>query len=304
MNCACCPCKTAQEKGCAHPAKCWQATQKLLDTLHPKWRPIDPNLGDTLWFSEDQLHLNEHTREQNKPQIFNPDLTSISDFVGEFWVFVDDSKVSNSPAVWPPREQEIDAEEETTVFLCGTHENQGYESAKSAFTIWYGDNDPRNTTQRTRGCSQTKEMDECQALLEALMQTPRDTKLNIQLRSPYIQNILMNHLPRIENKGWINTPNREILQTIVAILQACNNLTTFGKLKDEATIARMTESARAGLALNDENEEPNLAAPENFQMTGLHLSDASQSALYQGILEKKKPPTRATSSYNIGRMKA
>ena len=266
INCACPPCKNAREKGCAHPAKCRKAAHELLETLHQKWRPIDPIPE---WLTEEQLQLNEHARARNEPQIFNPDLTSTSKFTDEFRVFTDNNKVSNAPATRPPREQEANDEEETTVLRCGTHENPSSENARSAFTIWYGEDDLRNITQRTKGCCQTKEMAECQALLETLKHTPRDTRLNIQLSSPYIQNILVTCLPSIENRGWINTPNREILQTIVAILRARNNLTKIGELKDDMTITKVMESARAGLVLENEDEEPDLTAPKNFQVTGL-----------------------------------
>lgn len=40
-NCACLPCRNARNKGCEDPTKCRKAAQKLLDTLHPKWRPMN-----------------------------------------------------------------------------------------------------------------------------------------------------------------------------------------------------------------------------------------------------------------------
>ena len=305
-NCACRPCRTAREKGCKNPAKCRQSAQALLETLHPKWRPENPVPTDAPQLTGDQLHPNEHAQEQDdsEARTFNPNLVSTPELTKEFRIFVDSDKVCNLPATRPPQEQATVEEGEVTVFLCGAHENQEYDDAKSAFTIWYGDDDSRNTTRRTKGQVQTKEMGECQALLNILMQAPDGEKLHVWLPSPYIRNTLIDRLPKLEDRGWINVPNAEILQTLVAILRARNSQTKIGNLKDKEIVAKITELAKAGLALNDEHEELDLVSPETFQVTGIRLSEASQSMLYQGILGTRKPPIRAASSHNIGITKA
>lgn len=40
--------------------------------------------------------------------------------------------------------------------------------------------------------------------------------------------------------------------------------------------------------------------PETFQVTGVKLSNVTQSMLYQGIMSRKKNEPRAASSYNLG----
>ena len=64
-NCACDPCRTAQTKGCPNPAKCCQAAKKILDLLHPKWRPRPLTLEDLdcLQLSNEQIQENASSQE-------------------------------------------------------------------------------------------------------------------------------------------------------------------------------------------------------------------------------------------------
>lgn len=147
-------------------------------------------------------------------------------------------------------------------------------------------------------------MAECQAFLHALTLTPSEMKLVIKLPSSYIKGVLMKSLQRLEDQGWIATPNREILQTIVATLRARNSHTKIEQIQDKEITAKITELAQAGLTLENEHEEPNLTAPETFQQTGMRLSEATQSMLHRRILETRKQAQRTMTSYNLGIMQA
>ena len=302
INCACAPCKASREKGCSNPAKCRQAGQKLLESLYSKWRPTRQSDEDELKLSEEQLQQNRLAQGLDGAHIFDPDITSTSELTKEFRVFVNNDKVKNTPAKRPPKEQGTEINEEVIVHVCGVHahDDQGYETARSAYTVWFGNDDQRNSTQRTKGTSQTKETAECQAFLQALTLVPSEAKLTIRLASPYVKGILTKSLQRLEDRGWIATPNREILQTIVASLRARNNHTVIERVQEKETIIRLTELAKAGLTLDNEDEELDLIAPETFQLTGLRLSEVTQSMLYQGILETRKRAPRNITSYNLG----
>jgi hypothetical protein len=54
------------------------------------------------------------------------------------------------------------------------------------------------------------------------------------------------------------------------------------------------------LASAGDIEEPHLAVPEAALITGLSLHQATQSLLYQEILDLKKAPARAASTLNLG----
>ena len=73
-----------------------------------------------------------------------------------------------------------------------------------------------------------------------------------------------------------------------------------GKLDDRGTITNLKEHMEASLSHQRNDEEPALTTPEAFQVTGVKLSHATQSLLYQGIIHRRKDEQRAASSYNLG----
>jgi hypothetical protein len=72
VNCSCPPCRAARNKGCENPIKCRKAAQKLLDTLHPKWKPINIEEVDRLRLNDEELQQNDQARKSGNPQFFNP----------------------------------------------------------------------------------------------------------------------------------------------------------------------------------------------------------------------------------------
>jgi hypothetical protein len=218
-NCACIPCRNARDKGCENPTKCRKAAQKLLDTLHPKWRPTDSEEADgTQNLNEQEKQQNEIARETGGPLFFNPDVTSQPTPTEEFRVFVKPGvpHINNVAGVIDDQQP---GDGELTVSVWGTQENTGCKNPNSAFAIWYGVDDPRNFTSRTRGNSQTRQMGEYQALLAVLSWTPNLMKLHIRVSSSYTKDILTKYLLKNEGRGWSGVPHRKILQIIVATLR-------------------------------------------------------------------------------------
>ena len=300
-NCSCLPCKAAQNKGCEHPIKCRKAAQKLLDALHPKWKPTGAEAVDGLGLNDDELRQNAQARISGNPQIFNQNIMSSPSLTDEFRVFTKPAQTQATVATRTIHDQQQNInEEEITVSICGVHVNAGYEEAASAYTIWYGDNDPRNATHRTKGALQTKETSEYQALLQTLLQTPNQAKLHINVTLPYIRDMLTSNLSKNEDKGWIGVPNGEILQTIVATLRARTGRTLISKILDQEIRSKTKDLAKTGLTLDIPDMELNLEPPASFLVTGIRLSQATQSILYKGILKQKIPPARAASTLNLG----
>ena len=73
---------------------------------------------------------------------FNADFPSDSCPSKEFRVFTDQSKVHNTPAIRGPGVPENLNHKTHTVHISRTQEDQGYETAASAYSIWYKDDDP------------------------------------------------------------------------------------------------------------------------------------------------------------------
>jgi len=298
-NCACDPCRAARRKGCPNPAKCRQAAKKILDSLHPKWRPRALTQGDLdhLQLSNEQIQENTRSQENGGDVVFDPSLNSTSEFTEEFRVFVDQQKTRQFPAT---RELVAEPQDDVTVLIHALHADQGYENARSAYTVWFSNDDPRNTTRRTQGTVTTKEAGECQAALYALTQIPSHDKLTLKTSSGYLRRILTKGLQKMEDQNWIGKRNTETLQALVATLRARSGPTVIGKLVDRTTITDLKERAEDGLSHQRIDEEPALATPEAFQITGIKLSNATQSLLYRGIINRRKDEERAASSYNLG----
>jgi hypothetical protein len=297
VNCACNPCKTARSKGCLNPAKCRQAAEKILDSLHLKWIPLAQEDPGRLQLNEEQVLENGNTWDRGDDIIFDPSIVSTSELTEEFRVFVDQQKVRPSPAA---RALVDEPQGDVTVLIYALQKDQGYENAKSAYTVWFGDDDPRNLTERTQGKTTTKEAGECQAALYALTQIPSQAKLTLITSSGYLRRTLTKNLKKMEDIDWIRSPNAELLQALVATLRARAGLTKIGKLKEKSTIADLKELAAEGLSKPRNDEELALTMPETFQVTGIKLSCATQSTLYQGIIRGKKGEPRAASIYNLG----
>ena len=297
INCACNPCKTARNKGCPNPAKCRQAAKKILESLHLKWSPLAQEDLGRLKLSEEQLLENSSAWEKGDDIIFDPSIISTSELTEEFRVFVDHQRVRQSPAV---RELVDEPQEDVTVLIHTLQVNQGYEDAKSAYTVWFGEDDPRNLTERTRGKIITKEASECQAALYALTRIPSQARMTMVTSSGYLRQTLTKNLKKMEDRNWMRSPNAEILQALVATLRARAGLTKIGQLKDKSIVANLKERTMEGLSKQRNDEEPALTAPESFQVTGIKLSCATQSTLYQSIMRVKKEEPRAASVYNLG----
>jgi len=254
---------------------------------------------DSLNLSDDELRQNEQARKSSNPQVFNQDVMSSPTFTNEFRVFARPRPTRTSVATRAIHDQQQD-EEPVTVSICGVHENTGHENAKSAYAVWYGENDPRNITRRTKGNSQTKEAGEYQAILETLSQTPDRAKLQVNVTLAHVRSMLTSHLPRNEDNGWIGVPNDEILRELVATLRARRGRTIIGKIHDQAVRLKTKELAKVSLTSENQEERPHLEPPEAFLVTGVRLSQATQSTLYKGILRQKTPPERAASTLNLG----
>ena len=84
----------------------------------------------------------------------------------------------------------------------------------------------------------------------------------------------------MEDQNWIGKRNTEALQTLVATLRARSGPTVIGKLVDRTTITDLKEQAEDGLLHQRIDEELALVTPEAFQITGIKLSNATQSLLY------------------------
>lgn len=139
-------------------------------------------------------------------------------------------------------------QEEVTILIHALQENQGYEDAKSAYTVWFGEDDPRNVTARTRGKTVTKEAGECQAALYALAQVPSNDKLTLKTSSGYPRRILTVNLKKMEERDWLGNPNAEILQALTATLRARSGPTLLGKLNERCTIAHLKGLVVNGLS--------------------------------------------------------
>jgi hypothetical protein len=77
-----------------------------------------------------------------------------------------------------------------------------------------------------------------------------------------------------------------------------------GLIRDHEIKSKIRDLAKVSLALEDQNGQLHLNPPETFLVTGVRLSQATQSILYRSILKQKTPPERAASVLNVGITKA
>ncbi|KAJ7933194.1 hypothetical protein B0H13DRAFT_1856482 [Mycena leptocephala] len=108
-------------------------------------------------------------------------------------------------------------------------------------------------------------------------------------------------LPQIEDIGWTGEKDKVLLMSIVALLRARANRSTFRVTdnKDDNTIFKSAK-ALADIALNGDPTEEYIVDPEDisteipsrYQLQGISLANTSQAIFYAVIRAEHVPPER------------
>lgn len=119
------------------------------------------------------------------------------------------------------------------VYTDGAASNNGKGHARAGYGVYWGDNDPRNTSRRLNGERQTNQRAEATAVLHALEQDQRgkDT-LEIRTDSQYVINAVTNWSKTWVKNKWMSSngkevQNRDLFEKILQRIESRNGEVKF-----------------------------------------------------------------------------
>ena len=188
-----------------------------------------------------------------------------------------------------------------TVHTDGACFNNGKYDARCGSGVYFGPDDIRNIAFRLPGDLQSNQAAEVIAIYKAASAIQKWFPLKIISDSLYAINGLTEHLSTWEDNGWIGIENAPLFKLTAAVLKQRVATTTFQWTKGHAGDRGNEEADR--LAREGANKPtPNrlsLEIPKEFDLQGAKLSTLSQAIAYRGIIERKPPHARPTTSLNL-----
>ena len=150
--------------------------------------------------------------------------------------------------------------------------------------MYYGLNDPRNTSFRVK-IPETKEQElGCLIAIKRAILTAEQSILHIETDCKHIVEILTTKLPKLENQGFMLSEHTKQIRATVAELRGRHHKTTLlylpRKEKEQEIIMEINILLQEASNLNDEIEE-DLETNPNLLLTGAKLSSLNQATAYK-----------------------
>ncbi|KAL4255818.1 hypothetical protein AB1N83_014347 [Pleurotus pulmonarius] len=292
--CRCGDCRAIRlHTGCEAPYVCADKASELLETLPEKW---DPRRAP-----DDQ---NEDEGQEEDWQCFRPQTITARSLKEAFRVFTEGESYSLLPRTAPRAAGNI-LDNVRTVRLAtdGSCEDQGQETAKAGAGVFYAEGDPRNAAIRVPSMmTQTNQVAEMLALHEAIRTNLSEDTLEIESDSRYTINAVTRGLTKMEDEGYLDTPNADLIRQTVGLLRMRTGRTKIKWVKGHNGNA-LNEGADHYAAIG-RNEAPTLGPVNQIEpslrLTGAKLQKLTQALAYKGIrtqiLKKNKHKRRRTET--------
>ena len=103
-----------------------------------------------------------------------------------------------------------------TVYTDGVCINNGSDDTQAGCGAWYGENDPRNISERVTHPMQSNQTGELEAVLLVVHNHNPREDLCIVSDSRYVMDGLTKHLRWWEQRGWIDATHGDIFKEIIA----------------------------------------------------------------------------------------
>ena len=301
-NCTCTTCAAMRsELKCTHPNDCINATATLMEKILPRWDPRNNDGMTETTQRTPSFELEEGEIIINK----TAQTTSLRDAITIF------NETNPNPLATPDQQTSANREGQTqdtvTVYTDGACTNNGLENAAAGSGVWYGDNDPRNSSTRVALENQSNQTGELMAILIAIKNNPPETDLRIISDSKYAIDGLTKHAKEWEAHNWLGNQNGNLFKCITAWTRARKGTTTLkwtkghnGVKGNEEADKLAGEGAKKTLTIHANA----LQAPPDLTAQGATLANMEQRDLYKTISERRKIPIRSRAERLIGRIQA
>lgn len=160
--------------------------------------------------------------------------------------------------------------------------------ARAGAGVFVEDDDERNKSLRVpKELTQTNQVAEMYAVLEAARSFPGNETLEILTDSRYVIKSLTSNLKANEDRGFIGIPNKELIKCTIAALRNRQGRTDFKWVKGHQG-DRLNEGADHLAGQGCEEGFPEDAFQEvNQNLSGAKLQSLNQATAYRGIREIK-----------------
>ncbi|KAJ7032636.1 hypothetical protein C8F04DRAFT_1184821 [Mycena alexandri] len=289
-NCACNICRSDRAAGCDSPYKCHEEAVKILDCIDEKW---DPRMAVNMPNPEltpEEVQQNSEAISDKDCVIFDPKMT-LQNLSGGFRIFA--GEVSNTPANQLDPIEGEDEPSEVAVFVECSHSVNDDGEYCSSGGLWYGPEDPRNSTIRVAKDLSSRYAGQTAAILHAIQNLPWETSIHFCLKSKRIIRTLTTNLAECEDNDWADTEDKHLLKVIAVALRAKGTRCTLREAS-ESDIENMRlalELATQGL---DEGDPTVLITeiPLSYDLKGIKLKAGSQRTFYKAIQANRPKPQR------------
>ena len=107
----------------------------------------------------------------------------------------------------------------TKVYTDGSSLANGKQGSRAGLGVYFGDNDPRNISERLQGEPQTNQRAELQAMFRAMEAVPLNESIRIYSDSQYSINCVTQWAASWKKKGWVTATGQEVKnQDIIRVI--------------------------------------------------------------------------------------
>ena len=114
----------------------------------------------------------------------------------------------------------VDDDGTLRIYTDGSSLANGKATSRAGLGVYFGDNDPRNISERLQGEPQTNQRAELMAMLRAMQVVPLEQKVQIHSDSQYSINCVTLWANGWKRKGWVtaageNVKNQDIIRAVL-----------------------------------------------------------------------------------------
>jgi hypothetical protein len=291
-QCPCELCEAARDRKCEYPHHCMEYCRVLVAAIKPKWNPDTAEQDDDLDVDEESDEEMGDGMEDDSLIRFNPDVRLKEYPEKGIRAFTIKDKRTHLPAYRQTGRGPLDS---ANVTIAGLVEGVQADDIRNGAGAFFDAGDERNTHMRVSG---DKARGTDRAIIAMIGKIARkidlNTALTIRICSKRVHKMLTSKLEKLEDTGFIGTPEGDAVQSTVAALRRRGTIIWLKLIANPGADMPLREAqklARRGCKDN-ETDKDELRLEPRFARTGIRLEKGSQNLFYKLILARKKSSPR------------
>jgi hypothetical protein len=177
----------------------------------------------------------------------------------------------------------------TTIHIAGAHRVENGDNEKTGCGLWYGQNNPRNTSMRVESNHDPRHTGVLYAMLWAIQEEPPFNELLIKTMSSMLADGILKNLQDWETINYLDVEHKQLFHAIAARLRnrgAQTSIQLVPRTADNQGTREALRLAKAG-TYKETIDEPDLTIIPKFDITGAQLSAMTQRIAYWSICNHK-----------------